>query len=186
VVSVTCTVMSITHTIVSVTWIFLLALKRATCAQSVMAEQSFSLVAGPVRCLYETAKPMLFEHSFVCCWFHWDLLQVAISYTLSASRAWSYGSWRCWVQRLLASWQITIGLANEGKLLCGRFSQAFDVDYLTLSRHLAHRWLLGCQSLHTSLTKPTEILSGTHFFPYCFCRWHQYNYIKSWSSAILE
>jgi hypothetical protein len=57
VVFVTSTVMSITHIVVSVAGMFVLALKMATCTQSVAAEQPFSVVAVPVRCLYQIALP---------------------------------------------------------------------------------------------------------------------------------
>jgi hypothetical protein len=105
---------------------FVLALRRSACARSVAAEQSFSVVAGPVHGLYEIAQPMLLEASCIDCWFHWDwllVLRVAVSYTLSASWAWSNGSWHCWLQHWLASRQIATRPANEGKLLCGKFWQ---------------------------------------------------------------
>jgi hypothetical protein len=40
----------------SVTQIFVLALKGGPSAQIVAGEQSFSVVAGPVRCLYKIAQ----------------------------------------------------------------------------------------------------------------------------------
>jgi hypothetical protein len=51
------------------------------------------------------------------------VLQVAVFYTLSASQAESNGRWRFQPQCWLASWQIAIRLANEGKLLCRKFPQ---------------------------------------------------------------
>lgn len=53
---ITCIVMSIIHIVVSATQMFVLALKRATYVQCVVAEHSFSLVADPVHCLYEIAR----------------------------------------------------------------------------------------------------------------------------------
>jgi hypothetical protein len=112
--------------------------------------KSFSVIAGPVRYLHENAWRKLLENPCVVCWFCWDGLlarvrilaesesvydrrsvsqyvlvsspvcsscpdrlmglHVTVSYTFSAGRALSNGSF-------------AIRTANEGKLLCRRFSQ---------------------------------------------------------------
>jgi hypothetical protein len=54
---------------------------------------------------------------------------------LSASRARSNGSWRCWARRSLDSWQIAIRPANERNPLCGRFSHNPRADICSFSAY---------------------------------------------------